>query len=77
MRLPLKRKRENAYAASAPRSTVVTAVAVAMIIVFRYQLGYGSRSFVRIARKLSSVTPSGTTVAVESDGIGLKAAETT
>ena len=37
MRRPLKRKRLNAYAASAPSITVRIAVDAAMIIVFAYQ----------------------------------------
>ncbi len=47
-RRPVKRMRENEYAASAPRNTVPTAVMPAMMIVFANHCGYGTCGSVRM-----------------------------
>ena len=88
IRRPRKRKRANAYAASAPKNTEKKAVAPEITSVFTYQLVYGTSSAacsvpaspgfpLRIRRKFSSVTSSGTSWALVSDGMGLNAADTT
>jgi len=88
IRRPRKRNRANAYAARAPKNTEKRAVAPEITSVFTYQLVYGTSSAscsvpsspgcpLRIRRKLSSVTWSGISCALVSDGRGLNAAETT
>src|SRR2546422_11368991 len=76
IRRPRKRKRLNAYAAIAPRSTVETAVENAIASVLRYQLTYGASGLCRIWPKLCRLGWSGQTRALDSEALALNAAET-